>query len=513
MPSISGDASRHVVIDRREGHYLCFPDVRLIGNGRLLCVYRQSDQHVADRADLLFSTSDDLGRTWSPPAYLHAGIGHCPRITRLEDGRVLVIDDHSKCQFWSLDNAASFAAAPYTGEIMPLPDRVLPIRPDHFLTTGHTHRGEEVQPKLRQAPTEQMVYASHSQGASWRAYSVMAHDPNLVLCEASMARMPDGSILALMRENSFVFEPMYLSVSRDAGASWSLPRPTPIAGHRPTLGLTPTGKLLVTYRNVGLDGGTAAWMGTMDELDHDYEVHGLHPSPDNPTLTPEGLLIENGPGLEAAVRYALRPMTDPERARASLEVELLVEDVQEKACGVHFAGWWRFFPDKVLPPATDAEPIPVTPGEPLRLRFDYRPGELALTVNGVPAGTYPADPRKADTRAVVIGNASKLEENGGRHTWKSASYAVSEPRYEREYSWRWEHSQGLPDTYVLSRVLELDNDREANSGDYGYSGWDALPDGRYFCAYHHGGSREPGYRPSRSSHVRGAWFDDSDFTP
>lgn len=513
MPSISSDEFRHVIIDDRPGHYLCFPDVRLVGDNRLLCAYRQSDKHVADRADLLFTTSDDLGRSWRAPRYLNAGVGHCPRITRLDDSRILVIDDHSQSQYWSLDNGASFSRAPYTGAYIPLPDRVLPLRPDHFLTTGHTHRGEQAIPRIRQAPSEQMVYASHNQGAAWRAYSVLAFDPNLVLCEASIIRLEDGRLLALMRENSFVFEPMYFCLSQDQGITWSLPRPTPIAGHRPTVGLTPSGKLLITYRDVGPDGGTAAWLGSLDDLDSDYEVHGLHPDPKNPALTPDGLLISNGPGLEGAVRYALRAMTDPERARAEISVELTVEEAQEKACALHFGGWWRFQPGQLLPPGEDAAPIPFEPGKPVRLTLRYTPNRVEAVVNGQDSGTYPVDARQAQTRAILFGNGATGELNGGRHLWKSVSLSISEPRYEREYSWSWDGSKGHPDAYVRARVLELANDRRANSGDYGYSGWDALPDGRYFCAYHHGGSDRADYQPSRSSCVRGTWFSDSDFTP
>ena len=62
-------------------------------------------------------------------------------------------------------------------------------------------------------------------------------------------------------------------------------------------------------------------------------------------------------------------------------------------------------------------------------------------------------------------------------------------------------------------MLELANDRDAHYGDFGYSGWTALPDGRIFCAYHHGGHREPDYVRGDSSHIRGTWFTPSDFTP
>lgn len=512
MPSIAADPSRHSVIDARPGQYICFPDVRLTRNGRLLCVYRQADQHVATRSDLLYATSKDLGRTWSAPRYLNAGSGHCPRITLLEDGRILVIDDHSRSIYWSLDNARTFTRQSCTGDYIPIPDRVLAVNPTHFLTTGHTHRGEQPQPLIRQAPSEQMVYGSGNQGGAWHAYSVLAYDPCLVLCEASMTALPGGRLLALLRENSFVYEPMYFCLSEDLGVSWSRPRPTPVCGHRPCVGMTPSGKVLVTYRNVGPDGGTAAWMGSLEELDQDHKPHGLHPSLDNPVLTGNGLLIANAPGPEACVRYALRPMTDPRSAHAGLQAEVLVEEAQEKACAIHFCGWWRLFPDRVEPPAKDAPALPVQPGQPLRIGLRYSPGRVTATVNGHPAGEYPADPNEAMSRAVLFGNASTREANGGRHFWRSLSLGIQEPRYERDFSWNWDHTQGFPDAYVTARVLELDNDRLASSGDYGYSGWELLPDGGYFCAYHHGGGDAPGYEPGRSSHVRGAWFYDSDFS-
>ena len=42
-----------------------------------------------------------------------------------------------------------------------------------------------------------------------------------------MVRLPDGRILALLRENSFVYEPMYAVLSADDGNTWSRPGPPP----------------------------------------------------------------------------------------------------------------------------------------------------------------------------------------------------------------------------------------------------------------------------------------------
>ncbi len=517
MPSLARDSARHVVIDQRAGHYLCFPDVCLGDAGRLVCVYREGDQHVATRSRLLARTSDDLGATWSGGHVLLEDGGHCPRITRLPGSRLagsrlLVIDDHSQSLYESTDNADSFRRIQCRGAYIPLPDRIMPLPDGTLLTTGHTHRGEHSRPTIGQAPSEQMTFLSRDGGVKWRSHSVLAYDPRLVLCEGSMTALADGTLLALMRENSFVHEPMYACRSTDNGATWSDPRPTPLIGHRPCLGLTPGGRLLVTYRNVGPDGGTAAWLGDLEELETDFRVHGLHPAPDNPRPTPEGLLISNDEGPDRCVRYALRPITDPEASRAELDVEVLAHHGQDNACGVHFCGWWRITPSALLPPG-DAQPLPLEPGRPVRLGLRYAPGRVSALLDGQPVLSLDAPAARIANRPILIGHASLSRGNGGSQLWRALSLSISEPRYLRDYAWRWDHAQGHPDAWARARVLELANDRHARFGDYGYSGWAALPDGRYFCAFHHGGGDAPDYDPGRSSHVRGAWIEESDFTP
>ena len=347
MPTLTNNKDRRVVIDKRPGQYIAFPDVCPAENGRLVVIYRESDKHVATRSALLVRTSDDQGKTWSPIRILNAASGHCPRITRLSDGALVAAEDSSNSLYWSYDNGETFAQRSVGGDFLSIPDRFVEMNPETFLTTCHTHRGAFPHPKTRQATTEQMVYITTNRGGSFRPLSVLACDRCLVLCEASMTRLPDGRLLALLRENSSVYEPMYKCESADNGNTWSLPSPTPLLGHRPCLGVTPGGRLLVTYRDVGPDGGTAAWLGDVDELDADYAVHGRTPGPDVPRLTDEGLLIENKPGPDASARYALRPMTDPEFAEAALTAEVRVDRADKDGCGVHFGLWWRLFPDRI----------------------------------------------------------------------------------------------------------------------------------------------------------------------
>lgn len=510
MPSISETPDRHVVIDRRPGHYLCFPDVCLAPDGRLLAVYNEFNQHVGTRRRILLKSSADLGRTWSAPRMISADKGHCPRLSLLSDDQLVLSDDGGPTLHWSTDSGEHWAPQQLIGVVHGLLDRVLELDTETLLTTGHAHRGSAPQPKIRQAPAEQMLYRSENRGRSFTPYSVIANDSCLVLCEASLLRLPDGVLLALMRENSYVYEPMYLARSADNGATWSAPAPTPLIGHRPTLGLTAAGRLLATYRCVGPNLSTSAWMGSLEDLADDFAVHGLAPDPDNPTLTEEGLRIRNASGPDAPARYALRPLTDPARAVAELEAQVLCREAEEAACGLRFGIWWKIYPDRVVPDLPDAESTPLTPGKFQTLRLVYAAGRCSLMVNGEPRLEVPIA-ATADARPVVFGTRDPGKDNGGEHVWRRLKLRILEQRYERDFLWTWHAAWGLPDAWVRAHVLELKNDRLAQPPDLGYSGWCQLPDGRYFCAFHHGGGDEDGYTPGRSAHVRGAWFEDADF--
>lgn len=553
MPSLTSRPERHVVIDRRAGHYLCFPDVCLTGTGALLCVYNEFDRHVGTRRRLMLRRSEDGGKTWSAPRLLSAWESHCPRISRLPDGgggwAYVIADDHGPTLYWSADDGQSWVS--HTGEGLGhgLIDRILPLDEggEVLFATGHLHRGSQPQPKIRQAPTEQMGYVSRNRGRRWEAFSLVASEKCLVLCEASVIRLPvkdskaskdsktakasqPPRLLALLRENSFVGEPMYCALSEDGGATWGAPVPTPLIGHRPTLGHTRSGKLLVTYRCVGPDPGTKAWLGTLDELCSGFRVHGLHPDENNPKLLREGLLVANEAGPDSPVRYALRPITDPEFATASLQAEVLVREADLNGCGLHLGMWWKLYPDCLVPDCdldnegNQALPVEYEPGVFHTIRVDYEPGLCRLFVDGEPRGAYPVDRMAGDTRPILAGAIARKEQNACVALWRKLSLSIREPNLPggpRAYDWAWDHASGeTPDAWIDARVLELRNDRQASPADFGYSGWVELPGakgktsrkgGHFFCAYHHGGGDQPGYQPGLSAHVAGTWFSENDF--
>lgn len=522
MPSLTDIDERHTVIDRRDGEYLCFPDVVRSGDGTLVVAYNESDKHVQpNRRTLLVRSSRDGGQTWGDIVRMDVEKSHCPRLT-LFPGNEILLADHADHFHRSLDNGLTWKPLRAEGLRHDMFDRVLDLGNGGLLTTGHNHVGKPYS-AIGQANTEQMVYRSDDGGCHWKRLGPIAMERNLVLCEASMVALPDGRILALLRENSFVYEPMYVCLSGDFGNTWSRAVPTPLIGHRPTMGLIEDGRLLVTYRNVAPDPGTAAWVGTLDELLSGFRVHGRHAKANNPAMTSEGLRVKNEPGLDGVVRYALRPMTDPRTATASLEAEVRVDEAGTNGCGLRLGVWWRLYPDCIVPETfkTDKEtgamrsvlldPIAIPMDRFNTIRLDYGHGEVTLSVNGREMYSLSVGDDLSVTRPILVGAPYPFEENEVDCTWRSISQRVDEPLMGETYEWRWEAGDGMPDQWALDNVLELKNDRHAASPDFGYSGWTTMEDGSFYCVHHHGGGDDEDYEPLFTAHVMGTRFSLDDF--
>ncbi|MFW5488667.1 MAG: sialidase family protein [Desulfovibrio sp.] len=513
MPSIA-QAGRNVVIDKRSGRYLSFPDVCLTDDGRLLVVYRECDRHIEPQwSRLLLRESTDLGATWSAPRMLCATGSHCPRIQKLSDGQIVIMDDGSRMQFWSVDQGRTFAQAPTNGLEKSMFDRVLQLDRDVFLTTSHDHRGQCAAPMAGQPPTEQMVYRSQNRGKSWRAYSILGHDECLMYCEASMVKLPDGRLLALLRENSGVFEPTYARFSSDNGATWSDPVDTPMIGHRPTALVTSQDKLLTTYRNVGPDMGVSAWLGEVDELGR-YAVHGHVPKPECLHLMQDGLLLECTDREEARTFWALRPLSDPRRAHANLSLDLTPGMCAGNTLHLHLGCWWRIEPGTIRPLLPRARRSSLPAGR-VNIRLEYSQGEIALRINGRLRRRVQLKNVDVNARPIIVGNAAskqKMAEVSCRWNLHAAELHISDPGYGREYSWQWTPEMGMPHAEADRRILTLADPAGAWGGDMGYNGVIELPDGSFYCVYHIADGQAPDYDKGTTTWVEGIRFDESDLT-
>src|SRR5699024_7384445 len=71
----------------------------------------------------------------------------------------------------------------------------------------------------------------------------------LHLCEGSIIQLPNGSLVAFMRENSNDGRDCYKVISKDFGETWDGPYRMPSPGcHRPVARMLESGKIMLTYR-------------------------------------------------------------------------------------------------------------------------------------------------------------------------------------------------------------------------------------------------------------------------
>lgn len=262
-------------IARDEQLYCAWPDVARLGD-RLICVFAVCTHHSnRDFTEIRCVTSDDRGRTWGTPvAIVPATRGdpatvpywNCPRITTLDDGRLIVVVDRTikdagNCAtnhlLESRDGGRAWSAPREIPVVGIVPDRVVVLR-------HGAHTGRWVLTAHQRTPegpffSEQRSWFSDDEGVTWTGPALLAGDPALWLCEASICELPDGELVAFLRENSGQGRDAYKVVSQDGGASWSGLIAFPLPGcHRPVAGVLRDGQVLITYR---LAQGGKGWVG------------------------------------------------------------------------------------------------------------------------------------------------------------------------------------------------------------------------------------------------------------
>ncbi len=256
------------LISRHEQHYQAWPDVAMTPTGRLLCVFSQCKHH-GDRSFARYVTvhSDDHGRSWSEPSVLVEDSAHgwwnCARVVCLADGRMVVVGDHvvrgegtvaedlTNWLWFSEDDGVTWSGPHPTPIRGIVPDKLVELRSGRWLVGAHMRHAEF-------GFLVQSVWWSDDQGTTWQGPSIVGREEGLNLCEVSIVELPDGGLVAFMRENSMLGWDAYKSFSADGGESWEGPYPTVLCGcHRPVAGWLRSGRLMVTYRFI--QGGRGGW--------------------------------------------------------------------------------------------------------------------------------------------------------------------------------------------------------------------------------------------------------------
>lgn len=256
-------------ISRDDTIYEAWPDVTLTAQGKLICVFSECSHHK-DRSytRIVYTESSDRGRTWSAKIPLTEGTDgrpywNCARISRLSDNRLVIVADkifgekesNAKNYIWFGDPEGTEwqgpVETPATGIV---PDKLCELSEGRWLLSAHVKSPNH-------GCLEQMLWYSDNQGISWAGPVTVASQNGLNLCETSILPLPDGTLVAFLRENSGQGWDCYKSISYDRGENWEGPYRMPIPGcHRPVSGMLQSGRILITYRfHQGGKGWLGAW--------------------------------------------------------------------------------------------------------------------------------------------------------------------------------------------------------------------------------------------------------------
>ena len=254
-----------------------FPGLTRAANGDLLVSFcTQFDCQPGGEAFLLRST--DEGRTWDRPSSIVRSqrsdgcINLSVGLTRLRDGTVLYpCCDTKITRKWdqheadllilrSHDHGTTWAdpVTIHTDVIEPFAyGKILELRNGDLLCPIWGKRQSD-------EPWRTGLVRSRDGGQTWGEHVTIGYDPHtripspqdeVVHCagfnEATLVELPDGRILAVLRQQGVGpdVRQLFQSLSSDGGQSWSSPQPMSLWGTSPSLHLTKSGLLLLGYRN------------------------------------------------------------------------------------------------------------------------------------------------------------------------------------------------------------------------------------------------------------------------
>lgn len=262
-----------VTIARDDSIYHAWPDVTIAPDGRLVCIFSECTHH-SDRSytRIMLTDSFDQGCSWSPKRALTEGTAaldyyyNCARISTLKDGRLAVVVDRcyntekdddfnlkKNYLYFSADNGQTWTDAIETPIRGIVPDQLVELSNGRWIIGAH----------YREPGFDKIVqrcWYSDDKGKSWQGPSIVGMNEDLNLCEVSIIEF-DGTLVAFMRENSFLGYDCYKAISHDFGKSWSGVIKFPLPGcHRPVAHQLNDGRVVIGHRFLqGGQSGFGKW--------------------------------------------------------------------------------------------------------------------------------------------------------------------------------------------------------------------------------------------------------------
>lgn len=254
-------------VSRDDSVYEAWPDVVLTNGGKLICVFTECTHHGnRENSRLVITESYDRGRSWSAKKPLtdvttKDHYFNCARISKLNDGSLAIVCDRiyqdenrrSEIYLWRGDAEGTIWGEPEIIHFCAIvPDKLLQLSSGRLILGGQFTNAKTK--KL-----EQYLIYSDDNGKTWSDAVTVAADPRYHLCEVSILECRDKTLVAFMRENSFMGYDCMKAISFDSGETWEGVFHAPIpACHRPVAGFLKSGNIMVTHRY--LQGGKG-WLG------------------------------------------------------------------------------------------------------------------------------------------------------------------------------------------------------------------------------------------------------------
>lgn len=502
----------------------------------LLSVYRKTDAHTALASDIMSARSADGGRTWTEHKLIshsdvwnEGGLWVAPQLTRLRDGRLVIIADFgrrttgqnwpmlsqwqkpdrgmSNHLFWSKDNGKTWDGPTKIDDVGGEPGYILELS-DGTLVYPRTESRETDQIWNPPMPWGGNYYRnvavfSDDGGKTWARTAIIADDPLQGDCETGLVELAPGKLMAATRiglSSGGFAQPSRFIFSDDNGKTWGRAQLAPIYGQRPIIRKLQSGKLFVTYRNLWGTPGTYAFAFDQNEK-LPYQPTSFIWDESRTTIKDGAMTINTEEGRERGVIFALYPAQAPD-SRVEIEAELRVEKAD--ANGVHISAGCdvKFETNRISLTDRPADGFDVDTTKWRRYRIVRDAGMIAIFVDGELKLKKPTT--GIETRLVRFGNrqvgpwfgaleqpeglekivgkrpAPKFDNTSLSH-WRAVSVKV-ENRKDHSIDWKWTARDGFPDQFRRDRIVRVDRNGSFSPGNSGYSGWTQLKDGSVVIA-------------------------------
>jgi len=468
----------------------------------LVAVYRLSDAHTCNLSHIMVTYSHDGGRTWTghhsiseKNVYQDHGIWVAPQLSKLSDGRLVIISDFgdrspsndwpmlSKWQqpsrgmsnhlFWSYDNGKTWKGPQKIDDVGGEPSYIVELS-DGTLMYTRTESQETDQIWNAPLPWGNTYYSSvavfsDDGGKTWDRASNLADSPLHGDCEVGVVELAPDTLLALTRigfGGGRFGQPSRMIYSFDNGRSWKKHKMAPFYGQRNIVRKLHSGDLFVTYRHRW---GTWASYGVLLDPDKSY---GFQPSSfiwneENCTINEDVMKINSQKGPKGQVQFSLYPAQAPS-SEVTIETELKVAASDKNGCIINAGIGIRFEPDKISIVQKPETYLNIDATKWHKYKIIREKGKIYIYVDG----NLELTERIAgqEIRYVSFGNGG-AQQNQSLTYWKNLSANVDN---KNDYSidWNWDAKNGYPDQFRREHEILLDK-----SADSGYSGWTQLKNG------------------------------------